>query len=393
MLLCAMPSLQRAQHYLSRRHSQTTWPPAICYRSPRTKVLMIRRFSIAVRATTSNKRALAGVLAVWAAMLSLVLGCIAIYGRNLPLSEDWEMVPAITGHQPNLLEWLWEGNNEHRLPFPKIIYLILLRASGGDFRIGMIANTVMLGGLSLAMILTARHLRGRTRLADAFLPLALLHLGHSSNMLIGWQILFVISTVLVGAWLLIIVRECWPLSPNIAIIAGLILGGAAHLRCEWAAIHALRCRLAGRGRAPVPARRISDMDCSVSKCLPGYFIRAGRSLLHWIRIAPWGAAQSRIWADCGNGCEVCRNGHWPNWRREGISRIGTGASASINHRWPLLWGHLSATGIKHNPATAWSLQHPYAGRVPVLRISDVHRGNFSSGCGRGLGPCWMGSAI
>jgi hypothetical protein len=32
----------------------------------------------------------------------------------------------------------------------------------------MIANTMMLGGLSLAMILTARHLRGRTRLTDPF---------------------------------------------------------------------------------------------------------------------------------------------------------------------------------------------------------------------------------
>jgi hypothetical protein len=223
MLLSAMPSLQRARHYSFRRHSQTTWPLAICYRSPRTKVLMIRRLSTAMRATTSDKRALTGVLAVWAGMLSVVLGCIAIYGRNLPLSEDWNMVPALTGHQPDSLEWLWEQNNEHRLPFQKAIYLILLKASGGDFRIGMIANTLILGGLSLAMILTARHLRGRTQLADAFFPLALLHLGHSNNLLIGWQIQFVVSTALICGWLLIIVRECWPLSPNITVIAGLIL--------------------------------------------------------------------------------------------------------------------------------------------------------------------------
>jgi hypothetical protein len=72
MLLSAMPSLQRARHYPFRRHSQTTWPLAICYRSPGTKVLMIRRFPTAVRATTSDKRALTGVLAVWAGMLSPV---------------------------------------------------------------------------------------------------------------------------------------------------------------------------------------------------------------------------------------------------------------------------------------------------------------------------------
>jgi hypothetical protein len=67
-----------------------------------------------------------------------------------------------------LLGWLWEQNNEHRLPLQKAIYLTLLKASGGDFRIGMIANTLILGGLSLAMILTARHRRGRTQLTDAF---------------------------------------------------------------------------------------------------------------------------------------------------------------------------------------------------------------------------------
>jgi hypothetical protein len=46
-------------------------------------------------------------------------------------------------------------------------------------RIAMIANTLMLGMLCLAMILTARRLRGgQTRLADAFFPLVYLHLGH-----------------------------------------------------------------------------------------------------------------------------------------------------------------------------------------------------------------------
>jgi hypothetical protein len=167
---------------------------------------------------------LMAVLALWVAMVSVVLGCIAVYGRNVPLAEDWNMVPALTGQEPNLLEWLWAQNNEHRLPLQKAVYLVLLKASGGDFRIGMIANTLMLGGLSLAMILTARRLRGgRTRLADAFFPLALLHLGHWENMVWGWEIQFVISTVLVCVWLLIIVSALWPLPPKIAVTAGLTL--------------------------------------------------------------------------------------------------------------------------------------------------------------------------
>jgi hypothetical protein len=185
---------------------------------------MIHRLSGAMRKMGSDKWALTGVLALWAGMVSVVIGCIALYGRNVPLAEDWDMVPALIGQEPNLLEWLWAQNNEHRLPLQKAIYLVLLKASGGDFRIGMIANTLMLGGLSLAMILTARRVRGgRTRLADAFFPLALLHLGHWENMVWSWQIQFVISTMLVCIWLLVIVRERLPLPPKIAVTAGLTL--------------------------------------------------------------------------------------------------------------------------------------------------------------------------
>ena len=183
---------------------------------------MIHRLSGALRKIGSDEWALTGILALWAGMVSVVIGCIAVYGRNVPLAEDWDMVPALIGQEPNLLEWLWAQNNEHRLPLQKAVYLVLLKASGGDFRIGMIANTLMLGGLSLAMILTARRLRGgRTRVADAFFPLALLHLGHWENMVWGWQLQFVISTVLVCIWLLVIVRERLPLRPKIAVTAGL----------------------------------------------------------------------------------------------------------------------------------------------------------------------------
>jgi hypothetical protein len=185
---------------------------------------MIDHFWVVVRKTGSDGRASAGVLALWAGMTSIVIGCVIIYGRNVPLSEDWDMIPALTGQQPNLLEWLWAQNNEHRLPLQKAIYLVLLKLSGGDFRIGMIANTLMLAGLCLAMILIARRLRGgQTLLADAFFPLALLHLGHWENMVWGWQIQFVISTLLVCVWLLIIVRDRWPLPSKIAFTAGLTL--------------------------------------------------------------------------------------------------------------------------------------------------------------------------
>src|SRR5260370_30956828 len=149
---------------------------------------MIHRLSGAMRKMGFDKWALTSVLALWAGMVSVVVCCIAVYGCNVPLAEDWDMDPSLIGQEPNLLEWLWAQNNEHRLPLQNAVYLVLLKASGGDFRIGMIANTLMLGGLSLAMILTARRLRGgATRRADAVFPMPRLHFPHWAHQVLGCE--------------------------------------------------------------------------------------------------------------------------------------------------------------------------------------------------------------
>lgn len=182
--------------------------------------------------TMAKRGEFAAVFAVWAAMSGTLLTWVALYGSNVPWREDWLMVPALVGKEPHLLEWLWAQNMEHRTPLQRAVYLILLKATDGDFRIGMVANTMILSGLSFAMIVMARRLRGgRTRLADAFFPLMLLHPGQLENIFLGWQLQLVISTGLVGVWLLIIVDGRWPMSPKVAVAAGLtpvllpLLGG------------------------------------------------------------------------------------------------------------------------------------------------------------------------
>ncbi|MBV8737046.1 MAG: hypothetical protein JO007_07270 [Alphaproteobacteria bacterium] len=180
--------------------------------------------SIDRQETTFDKWALISVLGVWAGMVAAMLSWIAEYGRNVPWREDWAMVAALVGKQPHLMEWLWSQTMEHRTPIHRAAYLVLLKASGGDFRVGMIANAVALGGLCLAMILIARRLRGdQTRLADVFFPLVLLHLGHFDILFLGYNIQFWISTGLVCSWLMIIVNSRWPLSPKTAVVAAFTL--------------------------------------------------------------------------------------------------------------------------------------------------------------------------
>lgn len=164
------------------------------------------------------------VAAVWAGMLLAALAFVWNYGRNVPFwPDEWAYAEVLTGRQPVTLKWLWERHFEHRLVLPKLIWVGLLRLTGCDFRAGMYGNVLLLGVLALALILAARRLRGRTSYADAFFPLALLHLGHWDNFLWAWQIQFVSSTFLAGALLLTIVRSGAPLHWKGTCLAGTCL--------------------------------------------------------------------------------------------------------------------------------------------------------------------------
>jgi hypothetical protein len=156
------------------------------------------------------RRAAVIVWLVWALTLASVLVAIAREGRNIPFEEDWLMVAAMTGHQPDLPSWLWSQNSEHRLPLPRLVNLALLRATG-DFRSTMFFDAMALGAMAAAMILVARALRGgQTSLTDVFFPLLLLHLGNWDNLLWAWQIQFVLPTVLACVLLLIVVTRPTP---------------------------------------------------------------------------------------------------------------------------------------------------------------------------------------
>lgn len=153
---------------------------------------------------TDRHRILA-VWLLWAACLAILLGFIAHDGRNLPFEEDWLMVAPMTHHEPDLSAWLWSQNSEHRLPLPRLVNLVLLRATG-DFRSTMVFDTLILAAVTAGMILVARRLRGgHTSLADAFFPLLLLHLGQWDNLVWAWQIQFVLPTVLACVFLLAVV--------------------------------------------------------------------------------------------------------------------------------------------------------------------------------------------
>jgi hypothetical protein len=149
------------------------------------------------------------VWGVWAGMVAIAI------------AEDWNLVAAMTGHEPDLGSWLWSQNNEHRLPLPRLAMLALLKVSGGDFRSGMIFNIAMVTLLAAGMIEVARRVRGGTlRYTDAFFPIVLLEVGDWQNLFWHWQMAFVLSVVLVGLGILAIVRRPALSTPGAAAAIG-----------------------------------------------------------------------------------------------------------------------------------------------------------------------------
>lgn len=159
----------------------------------------------------------------WAILFLALLWFVGRYSSPVPFWDEWDkIVPGITGDRP-LASWLWESNNEHRLPLPKLLYLGLYRLTHGDFRAPMFGSALLLVAAALLAVRAAARSRGRPRWTDSFFPLLLLSWAHYENLLWGLQIALVLGTVLVLLLLLFIARGTLLMTPRDAALAGAIL--------------------------------------------------------------------------------------------------------------------------------------------------------------------------
>lgn len=145
------------------------------------------------------------VWAVWAVMTALLAALFAMDATNVPLAEDWLIVPAFTGNETDFGGWLWSQNNEHRVPWPRLVMLAILYVTGGSFQAIGWFNLALQATVAAGLIVLARKLRGRADVADAFFPLLLLHWGHSVLFLFSFLnslVLPIAATLLLGGMLM-----------------------------------------------------------------------------------------------------------------------------------------------------------------------------------------------
>jgi hypothetical protein len=130
----------------------------------------------------------------WAAATAAAVIFVLLLGSNVPYWDEWELVPAATGHQRIDVGFLWSLHNEHRIPLAKLVYLALF-AGSHDFRSGALFQVLALAAASALLIEAARRVRGRGRFADGVFALLLLHPGHAENLIWSFQIAIVLFPV------------------------------------------------------------------------------------------------------------------------------------------------------------------------------------------------------
>ena len=73
---------------------------------------------------------------------------VAVFTFNQPWADEWEFIPALCGEQP-IAEYLWAQHNEHRMPLPRGVWLLLFRLTH-DFRTGAVLQVAIFSALAFA---------------------------------------------------------------------------------------------------------------------------------------------------------------------------------------------------------------------------------------------------
>lgn len=114
------------------------------------------------------------VAVLWLLLSFSAFGIANKYAMNMPYMDEWQHIEVWTGAKPFTLAYLWEQQNDSRVPPRKFAMHVLLWLGGGNFRFVNFAVVAALSGLSLGIVLMLRRIRGHIALTDAVVPLVLL---------------------------------------------------------------------------------------------------------------------------------------------------------------------------------------------------------------------------
>lgn len=183
----------------------------------------------------------------WAVLTALALASVVRSGRNVPLGPDWRIVPAVTGHEPEPVHWLWYQDGNDRRPAGRALAWAVVAATR-DFRAPGIAAMLGLAALSAMLLRVSQRARG-ARWADLFLPVILLQPAAWAGLAPSALLMALVPLLLAGTMLLAVVADPalrtrrWSLLTALAMVtlpltglAGILVAAAAApwvAACGW----------------------------------------------------------------------------------------------------------------------------------------------------------------
>lgn len=201
-------------------------------------------------------------LAMAAALLVFIVLVFPLL-KSYPYSDDWSYLTVLVPSGTLTSDWLIALHNDHRIPIQKLLHVLLLKLTGGDFRSLVLLNVMAALLASAAWVGIASSIRGgRHAFGDAIIPLLLLCCGFNTVSW-GFNFSFVSSIALVSAcaW-------AWAAYARGFLPHGVELAFIALTLCAWTggngiigsvvmgAFLLLACLLQPGGNRKFPAERV-----------------------------------------------------------------------------------------------------------------------------------------
>ena len=306
---------------------------------------------------------------VWGSWTVLAVGLFAfvfLFGRNVPVWDDYDIIEVVLGRQPLSWEWLWAPHHEHRVPLPRLLLLGLDRLTDHDVRAGMYTSAFVLSAAAAALVFAMRRMRGGLLATDAFLPIVSLSAGQYTNLIWGWQVQFTVATALtLGLLALIAMQKGARLGRGRAITAGILLallplcGASGLVIVPFGLAWLLLAAVSGSGKES--GRTGADQAVILLSSLPGLVLTAmailtyqpasqhppaedlgvvGKTFVQFISLG-MGPASGSFWRL--TGASLLALGCWA-WRfcytrsscvlENGCGMRGCCSSWAQRHRWP-----------------------------------------------------------
>ena len=183
----------------------------------------------------------------WAVLAVLALAAVIRDSRNIPVSRDWRIVPAVTGHEPEPVHWLWHQDGNDRRPAGRALAWAVV-AAARDFRALGVVAVLGLAALGALLLRASQRSRG-ARWSDLFLPVVLLQPAAWTGPSPSAMLMALVPLLLAGTILLAVISDPalrtrrWSLLTALALVtlpltglAGILVAAAAApwvAACGW----------------------------------------------------------------------------------------------------------------------------------------------------------------